>query len=43
MESSSCKGFSVKTQQCPSKDKNTEVTFLAQLQIKPATMKLEAI
>lgn len=34
MESSYCEGFSVKAQQFPSKDKNTEVTFLAQLQIK---------
>lgn len=40
MESSSCESFSVKAQQCPSKDKNTEVIFLAQLQIK---MKLEAM
>lgn len=34
MESFSCESFSVEAQRCPSKDKNTEVTFLAQLQIK---------
>lgn len=34
MVSSYCEGFSVKAQQCPSKDKNTEVTFPAQLQVK---------